>query len=238
MACAGRGSRRKAVALLPKARVYLDTNIFKFSATHLLRFHPRDVRLRWGGKLQSLIVHDLVTINPNGSISNPELKREAELLPRVAALAARGTTEFVINIETLMEVWGLPDLDSETGRFYNAPYKVVDAPVQYGRVMFGGEAHYKDLQVKFLHSLKHERFDKLQRITGAYQGARKAQKSQLLDAYHLWCAEHHKCDFFLSLDFKLARVIENSKNKPTVSVVRPSELLIAVRSRFVDIVAR
>jgi hypothetical protein len=219
---------------MPKVGVYLDTNIFKFSATRLLRFYPREVSLAWGGKLQSSIVHDLVTVNPNDRISDPDLRREVELLPKVAALATGGIVEFVINVETLMEVWGLPDLDSETGRFYGAPYKGVDAPVEYGRIMFDCGTHYKDLQLEFLLSLKHERFNKLQRITGAYQGANKTNKRQLLDAFHLWCAEHNNCDFFLSLDFTLARVVEKSKSKPAVPIVRPSELL----GRFIGTISQ
>jgi hypothetical protein len=41
-------------------------------------------------------------------------------------------------------------------------------------------------------------------------------------------AEQDACDFFLSLDFKLARVIGTSKNKPKVSIVRPSQLVAAL----------
>jgi hypothetical protein len=214
---------------MPKAKVYLDTNIFKFSATGLLRFRPREVTVDWGRMKQPLTVHDPVMVNPNDGLDNPELRREAELLPQVAALAGSGVADFVINIETEMEVWGLPNLDSETGRFYGAPYTRIDAPVQYGRVFFGGNVGYKEEQFNFLRSLKHRRFGELQRITGAYQGKAKVNRNQLLDAFHLWCAEHNRCDFFLSLDFKLAKVIANSKNKSTVLIVKPSELLATVQ---------
>ncbi|MHB1796225.1 MAG: hypothetical protein ACYCPO_14780 [Acidobacteriaceae bacterium] len=214
---------------MPKAKVYLDTNIFKFSATHLPRLRPREMIVDWGGTMQSVTVCDSVTVNPNDRINNSELRREAELLPQVAALATSGLADFLINTETRMEVWGLPDLDSSTGSFYGAHFTVVDAPVQYSRIMFGGNADYKEEQFDFLRSLRHERFGELQRITGAYQGETRINRNQLLDAFHLWCAEHNSCDFFLSLDFKLARVIEKSKGKPKVPVVRPSELLAAIQ---------
>ena len=107
---------------MTKARVYIDANILKFSATRLLRFRPREVMVDWGGKRQPLTVHDPVTVNPNDGIANnTELRREAELLPQVAALAGSGIVDFLINIETQMEVWGLPNLDSESGSFYGAP---------------------------------------------------------------------------------------------------------------------
>ena len=121
-----------------------------------------------------MTVHDPVTVNPNDGIANnPELRREAELLPQVAALAGSGIVDFLINIETQMEVWGLPNLDSETGSFYGAPHTLIEAPVQYGRIMFGGNDDYRKEQFNFLRSLRHERFGELQRITGAYQGETK-----------------------------------------------------------------
>jgi hypothetical protein len=214
---------------MPKAKVYLDTNIFKFSATRLPRFSPREVMVNWGETKQPLTAHDAVIVNPNDGLDNPELRREAELMPHVAALSASGLADFLINIETQMEVWGLPNLDSETGSLYGAPCTRVDAPVEYGRVMFGGNLGFQEEQFKFLCSLRHKRFDELQRITGAYQGKARINRNQLLDAFHLWCAEHNSCDFFLSLDLKLARIIGKAKSKPKVPVVKPSDLLAALR---------
>jgi hypothetical protein len=123
---------------------------------------------------------------------------------------------------------GLPNLDSETGEFYGAPRKIVEAPIKYGRVLFRAHGDYKAEQFYFLRSVKHERFLELQRITGAYQGEDKVNRNQLLDAFHLWCAEHSGCIFFLSLDFKLAQVVRKSKSKFGIPIVRPSELLAAV----------
>jgi hypothetical protein len=92
---------------MPRAKVYLDANVFKFSATGLLRVIPRETLVDWGETKQAVTAHDLVTVNPNeGITNNPELKREAELLPQVAALVGSGCVEFLINIETQMEIWG------------------------------------------------------------------------------------------------------------------------------------
>ncbi len=214
-----------------KARVYLDSNICKFSATRLPRLVPRQVTIEWSGRQRPLAVHDLVTINPNERITNPELKIEAELLPEVAALAAAGLAIFQISIETQIEIGGIPDLDSTSGYFYGAGHEIVQPPVKYSRVLIGGNEGWWEGQYRFLSSLKHERFLQLQRITGAYQGAdQRINRNQLLDSFHLWCAEHSGSDFFLSLDFKLARTIEKAKSKPTVPVVKPSQLRAAIRS--------
>lgn len=95
--------------------------------------------------------------------------------------------------------------------------------------MFGGiDTDFKRAQYEFLCSLKHKRFLQLQRATGAYQGPNGINENQLLDAFHLWCAEYNASDFFLTLDFNLARAVKGAKSVRTVPVVRPSELLLAV----------
>ena len=85
----------------------------------------------------------------------------------------------------------------------------------------------KDAQFQFLSSLKNRRFLELQKITGAYQGEGKLNRNQLLDAFHFWCAEFNSCAFFLTLDFKLIRMLNSARVKhasPTLAV-RPSELM-------------
>ena len=212
-------------------KVYIDTNVFKFAATQLPRFVPRQQFLNWGGQVHEVIVHDLVALNPNENIKNPELKAEAELLPRLANLGKTNQVEYVIQAEVLFESCGLPNMDSSTGKFYGAPYKVVDAPITYGRVMFGGLDDPGEMQFEFLKNIRVERFLELQRITGAYQGEGRLNRNQILDAFHLWCAEHNKCDYFLTLDFKLIRVLgHNRKEQSPVRVVRPSELLAVLES--------
>jgi len=211
-------------------KVYIDTSVLKFSATQLPRLRPRQQKINWGGRVHEITVHDFVDINPNDFIENPELKAEAELLPELAEAGKRGQLKYVIQMETLFESWGIPNMDSATGRFYGAPYETVDAPIKYGRVIAGGLDDPKDMQFEFLANIKSKRFVELQKITGAYQGEGNLNRNQLLDAFHLWCAEHNKCDYFLTLDFKLIRVLRQSHElQLEVQVVRPSELLAAVK---------
>ncbi|OGP41631.1 MAG: hypothetical protein A2090_06470 [Deltaproteobacteria bacterium GWD2_42_10] len=81
------------------------------------------------------------------------------------------------------------------------------------------------MQFNFLSSIKNKRFLELQKMTGAYQGAKKLNRNQLLDAFHIWCAEHNKCDYFLTLDFKLVNVIRRQKGATLSELVTPSELM-------------
>lgn len=207
------------------AKVFIDTNVLKFAATELPRLSPRKQSLDWGGKTIEVTVHDFVEINPNETIANAELKAEAELLPRLAEVGKRGELKFVMNFETMEESGGLRNMDSKNGRFYGAPIEVVDAPFEYGRIVAGGGVSAMEHQLRFLTSDRHQRFLELQKMTGAYQGEHKPNRNQLLDAFHIWCAEHNECKFFLTLDFKLIKVLSLSPAKSTVRAVRPSELL-------------
>ena len=94
----------------------------------------------------------------------------------------------------------------------------VEAPITYSRVVFGGPSDFRVLQFDFLAKLKSQRFVELQRVTGAYQGDRGLNRHQLLDAFHLWCAEHNRCDYFLTLDFKLIRMLRSRQSSVRVRV--------------------
>lgn len=214
---------KRSSVMLPS--VYVDTNVRKFSAARLPRLRPRTETINWGDTSQEVDVYDLVDVNPNDAISNPELRREVELLPQVAALGTNSLINFVSQVETEIETWGLPNLDSRDGAFYGATITSIDAPVTYGRVVIGAGIGAKEEQFRFLASISAERFLELQRITGAYQGPGKLQRNQLLDAWHIWCAEHYGCDYFLTLDFKLQRVVARSRRAVNIRLTKPSELI-------------
>ena len=101
-------------------KVYVDTNIFKFSATELPRLTPRVQKIDWGGVQQDVVVHDLINSNPNENVNNSFLKEEADVLPHLAARAKQGRVRYLIQMEAELESWGLPSMDSKSGRFYGA----------------------------------------------------------------------------------------------------------------------
>jgi hypothetical protein len=207
--------------------VFVDVNVFKFSAVELPRYVPRRQRLQWGPKELDVVVHDAVVLNPNDAITNPELKREADLLPSVADLGKSGAVQFVLHHEALLELWGIPNQDSRTGLFFNAPLQFIQAPGQYERVAVGSGLDSQAEQYQFLLSLREPRFLEPQRATGAYQGANPVNRNQLLDAFHIWCAESHGAEYFLTLDFNLIASVQRSKAAVVCKLVRPSGLLAA-----------
>jgi hypothetical protein len=205
-------------------RVYLDTSALKLSVQAIEGFTPVDQVVNWGGHEFTLTVHKPSVARPIESINNAELKSEAKLLPQIAELAREGSIELVVQNETLVELWGLP---RTTGKpFFGAPLKKVQAPFEYGRVVFAAFEDAEKLQYDFLARIKDARFIELQKACGAYQGATPPPRNQLLDAFHLWCAEASRSTHFLTCDMSLVRYVGNQKQHvPAVRVVLPSQLL-------------
>ncbi len=207
------------------SKIYLDTNIFKFSATKLRRYVPRTQTIDWGGVTQDIDVHDPVEINPNEGIKNSDLKAETVLLPKLSELGKNNKIKYYINNETRLEIWELPNMDSANGKFFGCPIETGQDPIRYSRALFNHNTSMREEQFNFLSQIKHKRFTELQKITGAYQGENNLNHNQLLDAFHIWCAEHNECDYFLTLDFKLIKVIDKSPNNVFTNVVSPSTLV-------------
>lgn len=208
--------------------VFIDTNILKFASIALTRLAPRRETLKWGPKTIDVIAHDEVFLNPNDNIANPELKAEAELLSKVANYAKEGVVEFVQSVEARYEEWGLPNMDSQTGKFFGVSIGLIEAPFKYERVMGGLGINGRAEQYRFLSSLRDARFLAIQRATGAYQGAQPLNRNQLIDAFHIWCAESAGCSHFLTLDFNLLRALAQSKLEIQVTVLQPSALIAAI----------
>ena len=162
------------------AKVYLDTNVYKFSATQLPRLRVEMKEVSWGGRKQVLPLHVPIIVDPNERIDEASvLRAEVDLLPEVAGLAKRGFASFLISVETQVELSGIPDLDSQTGYFYSAPHTTVQPPVRYSRILYGGPEDPLEAQYRFLRGLDDPRFLELRRICGAEQG-KEVNRNQLL----------------------------------------------------------
>ena len=209
-------------------KVFVDANIFKYSATKLLRFIPREQKLNWGGQEIITTVHDMSYINPNENIKNNDtLRKEVDLLPYIVELQEKENIEFCVTFESDLEVMGLPNMDSRTGKLYGAKITYLKPPVDYQRILIGWMTDTQQAQYNFLRNIKSKRFLEIQRATGAYQGKNPPNRNQLLDAFHLWCAEHSKCDVFLTGEAtKLKQSINRKKGfEFEPELMLPSELL-------------
>jgi len=204
--------------------VYLDTSVLKLSIQAIEGSTPANAVVNWGGRELTVTVHKPTVAYPIEGIDNAELKSEARLLPKIADLAHRGFIELVVQNETLVELWGLPRTAGKP--FFGAPLKGIPAPFKYARVSFAAFEDAEKLQYDFLAGIKDARFIELQKACGAYQGAIPPPRNQLLDAFHVWCAEASGSRYFLTCDMSLARYVGKQKQHvPAVRVVLPSHLL-------------
>lgn len=207
-----------------RPRVFLDTSVIKHSIRSRGVLKPRSQQPRWVGQ----VVYDLVDEDPTSRVHDEPLRTEIDLLSRVAELARRGEIELLSHVESQLEFWGILLVPGGgISELLVAGITHVEGPIKYSRIIaapFLGEPA-RTLQIRFLRSLQHQRYLDLQRACGAHQGDHVNEK-QLLDAFHIWCAEEAGATHFLTTDFKLLRAMRSHKTyPPQVRVVVPSELL-------------
>lgn len=217
-----------------RPRVFLDTSVVKHSFREQHALRPRSASIEWQGKTINLTLHDFVTIDPASRVRNTSLMGEIDALSRITALAIEGAIELQWHHEAREEfdrVWTIPSGGQPA--LLTAPITWVESPFIYSRMstsLLPGDGWPKiDEQFEFLTELDMPRFLQLQKLTGAYQGLTK-NRNQLLDAFHIWCAECAKSTHFLTTDLKLIRHIRRQTNiQPLVSVVSPLELLADIQ---------
>jgi hypothetical protein len=214
----------------PLLTAFVDSNVIKF-ATETEVLVPRQQTINWGGKEIELTVHDFGTRREQDLVPDGELKTDASLIRRVAEEAREGKIRLITQAEVVHETWTLPWVRG--AYLYDVEIEWVEAPVEYSRILgriipsppSARRNDMKESTVEFLASLEHTRFKQLQIACGADQG-QQTNENQLIDAFHVWCAEAAGATHFLTLDFKLKRIVEGHKRfPPRVKVTKPSELL-------------
>lgn len=204
--------------------VYVDTNVLKFSTHHRKVYRGKPQNIVWGPIEKTVTVYERVETDELSLLRSVEQRNEARTLRLIADASRSDKLRLLMNSETRIESWGLPGLHGVEGVFFGAEIHSAPAPFQFSRVIASAHRNMKDLQLEFLKSIRNNRFLELQKMTGAFQGERGVNRNQLLDAFHLWCAEYNSCSFFLTMDLKLAKVIQNSKHPVNVSIVTPIQL--------------
>jgi len=210
--------------------IFLDTSALKFASERLIRGRVVPATAKWGGHEVRINVTQFVERYPNSKV-DVKLAAEIRKLPFIAHLARVGRIRLTTHFETLWEFFGLPKTDDPRGRFYGAPIERAPDPFIYGRVVAGGTAKSVDHQFEFLRFVRHPRYDQLKTAVGASVASGR-YRNQLLDAFHLLCAEAAQADYFLTLDFKLMRHVAGHRRwPPSVQLVRPSSLAMILMRR-------
>jgi hypothetical protein len=203
------------------ARVFLDTSAVKhsFRAKHVLR--PRLKQIECNGTVLEVLVHDFVTVDPAARVDNPKLRAEIDLLSEIANLARAKSIELLWHHEANIEfgsVWLVPS--GGRPELLEAGVTWVESPIPYSRIPhplhFGTEQTWRDVRVDFLKEIRHERYLQLQKACGADQGTH-VNSNQLIDAFHIWCAESAGATHFLTTDLSLVRLVTRHRTYPLVS---------------------
>jgi hypothetical protein len=201
-------------------RVFLDTSVRKHAIRKRTTLRPRG-----NG------AYELSELDPAADVQ-PELKREIDLLTQVATVARKGMIKLLSHIEATSEFFSILLLPGPgESVFAGLEIELVNGPFEYSRLaspmppFITGSA--KDIQIEFVAKIHDARFLEIRSACGADQGPGvAAPRNQLLDAFHLWCAESADATHFLTTDLKLTRVVRTYRKAPLkLKVVAPSELL-------------
>jgi hypothetical protein len=214
--------------------VFLDTVVLKASFDTRLVLLPVPEKLQWGDQEIEIDVHRPVFINPNLKYlkqGNRERFEDTVALRFLAALAREEKISLLVHKEVLLELMKLPRVVGDGPRFYGAPMREVEGPFRYGRVI--ADASAVDHQYEFLSKVNDSRFKELQKACGAFQGNdRPLNRGQLIDAFHILCAESAGANYFLTLDDSLIGTLGSRKTPATpVLPITPKRLLLQLVSR-------
>ena len=208
--------------------IYVDANILQNSDVGRISWLPEEWSVNWGGNtIKGTSYHRYEVSDKRITIRDRQLLKESLAIQLLARFDQLPTVHFLQQYETQLETKYMPGTSLP---LFGARVLSAGNPIPYARALSG---HLASSQSEFMERIDHARFRYFQKLVGVQKGmGEKRRGAQLLDAWHLWCAEQNQCAYFLTMDFKLVRMLQNAVNvKPSsqpptpVRAVKPSELL-------------
>lgn len=214
--------------------IYVDSTVIQDADVDRVEWLREEHTLDWGGQTISLVTEPKYEIVDKRINQPRELLRETVALQLLAQFARHPNVTFMQQFETEFEsIWSRRP--SPSPPFFGVPIAKAGNPIPYQRTLFAGGVRQRnsaEIQHDFLDGLTHPRFVHLQRLAGVQDAmGMEKRRRQILDAWHLWCAERNQCTYFLTRDGKLIRSVQarrraDSSQPPTpVNLVTPSEML-------------
>lgn len=216
-------------------RVYVDANIIQHSDVDRTYWLPEDRTLDWGGfAVETRTYPRYEVIDKRSSMTNDKLRRELVALQLLAQFDRLADVRFFQQFETGLEANYRPGVSPP---LFGASIVWAASPIPYARAVLGFGARP---QLEFIQSIDHPRFRYFQKLSGVQPGmSEQRRRAQMLDAWHLWCAERNECGFFLTMDFKLIKMLSGidrttSHDQPRtpLRVIEPSRLLVEAARRL------
>jgi hypothetical protein len=203
--------------------IFLDTSALKLAADRQVRGIQRRSTVRWGPHDVDMDWVQFVEVNPNANVYAGQ-RQHISALPMIAHLADRNRVRLTTHMEVLWELDRLPKHRDVRGRFYGVAIEDAPDPFEYSRVIASGLPPKRDWQMDFLVGLRESRFEQLKVAVGANPGSAR-YRNQLLDAFHIRCAEGAGAHYFLTLDEKLVRHVAGHRRAPPLCrVITPTSL--------------
>jgi hypothetical protein len=207
-------------------RVFVDTSIVRYAdqeRTHLVK---QPETFRWGGTLVTAPIVRQVTEHPLEKLNTPQHQHtyeDAKLIPVIDDLAKHGLITLLWHMETMLEYQRNRPFPGPPVPDFIERIQLANCPIYYAR-MIVSPFEKTDEQLKFLRALKHLGFDEWKRIVGVVADSNN-ERNQLMDAWHLWSADHNHCEYFLTMDSKLIRSVASRRRKSQLRLVTPSQFL-------------
>ena len=211
--------------------IYVDANIIQLSDVYRIRYLSEHRTLDWGGQTISTTTYGKYEIEDTSyEIKDDQLRKECFALRCLSRFDDLATIHFVQQFETSLEIGSLGNPS-----IFDAKVQQVDGPIEYSRSLFDKRFP----QWKFVNKIDHPRLNHLKKVAGVQEGMNeKNLRSQVMDAWHLWCAERNECNFFLTTDYKLINLVNSSskskKNSQPIMVklVSPLNLMEILCRKF------
>jgi len=207
-------------------RVFVDTSIVRFSETERQHWIVENQSVQWGPTTVASPVHQPVSEFPLEKLNHEQSQkayRDALLIPKIDDLAKDGLISLCWHKETQWEYLRKRTVGSAKpsiiDRIGNA-----NCQIYYGRLITSPFKN-EDEQLSFLQRLNHSEFEKWKKIVGGAKLGAPGERSQLMDAWNLWSADHNHCDYFLTMDYKLIKSVASRKHSSTLRLVSPSIFL-------------
>jgi hypothetical protein len=208
-------------------RIFVDTSIARFADRKREVWLKQKETIRWGKGLQEVEIARPHTFYPLEKLNNEQdahTYADALLIEKVEDLARAKLITLCWHFETHWEFIRNKTLGIPAPAILDLIEKA-NCPIYYGRPLTSPFHDNTDEQLEFLRRLKLSEYEKWKKLVGGAEPNTKRERNQLMDAWHLWSADHNHCEYFLTMDYTLIRSVGSRKNDSKLRVVAPTQFL-------------
>jgi hypothetical protein len=193
--------------------VFLDTNIFEHSCKPRNKLRQRKGKVVYNGfEIEEVEYHEIHDCSED---YDDNMRDEIDLVSRIAKLALEGSIELVTHPEVDLERLSIKvTYGTIVNPFAGLTIRRLPDPILTKPPLLLSWADlpgdFQSRQMHFFDSIDNPRYLEIKSVCVSKK-AKKKRLSQLSDAYHVFSAESHGADFFLTFDTRLINSFRNQK---------------------------